>query len=153
MRDEILSPEPSPDDLEPALDERVAGPNPAGTDVIGEEGGLRPRHLDDFVGQRELKEHLGIILEAARRRGQSVDHLLFAGPPGLGKTTLAQIIARELGVNFRATSGPVIAKAGDGMARWREHLFAFMARNASPLPDFFRIPRNRIVELGAVVEI
>ena len=113
MRDEILSPEPSSDDLEPALDERVAGPNPAGTDVIGEEGGLRPRHLDDFVGQRELKEHLGIILEAARRRGQSVDHLLFAGPPGLGKTTLSGIVAAELEVGLHVTSGPALDRAGD----------------------------------------
>ena len=62
------------------------------------EAGLRPRHLDEFVGQRELKEHLHIVLEAARRRGQAVDHLLFAGPPGLGKTTLAGIAAVGLGI-------------------------------------------------------
>jgi Holliday junction DNA helicase RuvB len=74
---------------------------------------LRPRRLDDFVGQTELKEHLAIILEAARGRGQASDHLLFAGPPGLGKTTLAHIVAAELGVRLHVTSGPAIERAGD----------------------------------------
>ncbi|MCB0991840.1 MAG: Holliday junction branch migration DNA helicase RuvB [Acidimicrobiales bacterium] len=75
--------------------------------------GLRPRRLDDFVGQAELKERLNIVLEAAKRRGQAADHLLFAGPPGLGKTTLAGIIANELGVGMHITSGPAIERAGD----------------------------------------
>jgi Holliday junction DNA helicase RuvB len=74
---------------------------------------LRPRTLDEFVGQRELKEHLAIILEAARRRSQAVDHVLFAGPPGLGKTSLAGIIATEMGVGLQVTSGPAIERAGD----------------------------------------
>src|ERR687893_31702 len=77
------------------------------------EAGLRPRRLDDFVGQAELKEHLRIILEAARRRGQAADHLLFAGPPGLGKTTLAGIVAAEMGVGLHVTSGPALERAGD----------------------------------------
>jgi Holliday junction DNA helicase RuvB len=77
------------------------------------EAGLRPRALADFVGQRELKEHLTIVLEAARRRGQAVDHLLFAGPPGLGKTTLAGIVATEMGVHLHITSGPALERAGD----------------------------------------
>jgi Holliday junction DNA helicase RuvB len=107
VRDELLSPEPGPEDL--AVEQALA----SGTDVIGEEGGLRPRNLDDFVGQRELKEHLQILLEAARRRGQAADHLLFAGPPGLGKTTLAGIVAAELGVVLHVTSGPALERAGD----------------------------------------
>lgn len=74
---------------------------------------LRPQRLVDFVGQRQLCENLSVFVEAARKREESLDHVLFYGPPGLGKTTLAQIVARELGVGFRATSGPVIAKAGD----------------------------------------
>ena len=74
---------------------------------------LRPKSLDDFVGQQAARENLRVFIEAARGRGDALDHVLFFGPPGLGKTTLAQIIAREMGVGFRATSGPVIAKAGD----------------------------------------
>ena len=74
---------------------------------------LRPKTLDEFVGQKAARENLRVFIEAARRRGDALDHVLFFGPPGLGKTTLAQIIAREMGVGFRATSGPVIAKSGD----------------------------------------
>ena len=74
---------------------------------------LRPQTLDDFVGQAAARENLRVFIAAARGRGEALDHVLFHGPPGLGKTTLAQIVARELGVGFRATSGPVIAKAGD----------------------------------------
>ncbi len=77
------------------------------------ESGLRPRTLADFVGQRELKEHLDIVLEAARRRSQAVDHLLFAGPPGLGKTTLAGIVATEMNSHLHVTSGPALERAGD----------------------------------------
>ncbi len=70
---------------------------------------LRPKTLDDFVGPRAARENLRVFIDAAKARGDALDHVLFFGPPGLGKTTLAQIIARELGVGFRATSGPVIA--------------------------------------------
>ena len=78
-----------------------------------DETSIRPQQLADFVGQRRMRANLEIFVQAARDRGTAMDHVLFHGPPGLGKTTLASIVARELGVNFRATSGPVIAKAGD----------------------------------------
>jgi Holliday junction DNA helicase RuvB len=74
---------------------------------------LRPKKLNDFTGQSELKENLAVFIESAKKRNETMDHTLFYGPPGLGKTTLAQIISSELGVNFRMTSGPVLAKAGD----------------------------------------
>ena len=87
-----LSPQRRPDDIDTAL---------------------RPKGLDEFIGQQALRENLGVFIAAARGRGEAMDHVLLHGPPGLGKTTLAQIVARELGVGFRATSGPVIVKAGD----------------------------------------
>jgi Holliday junction DNA helicase RuvB len=77
------------------------------------EASIRPQTLDDFVGQRQLRDNLRVFIEAAKSRREALDHVLFYGPPGLGKTTLAQIVARELGVGFRATSGPVIQRAGD----------------------------------------
>jgi holliday junction DNA helicase RuvB len=77
------------------------------------ETSLRPQRLSEFIGQQQARANLAVFIEAARTRREALDHVLFVGPPGLGKTTLAQIVARELGVNFRATSGPVIAKAGD----------------------------------------
>jgi holliday junction DNA helicase RuvB len=77
------------------------------------EASLRPQKLAEFIGQEQARKNLSVFISAARGRHEALDHVLFVGPPGLGKTTLAQIVARELGVNFRATSGPVIAKAGD----------------------------------------
>src|SRR5256884_1641831 len=77
------------------------------------EATLRPKRLAEFVGQQQARENLSVFIEAARARREPLDHVLFVGPPGLGKTTLAQIVAREMGVGFRATSGPVIQKAGD----------------------------------------
>jgi Holliday junction DNA helicase RuvB len=96
---------------EPGTPERLVAGQTVRED--GPDLGLRPQGLAEFVGQQAEKENLRIFIEAARQRGEALDHVLFHGPPGLGKTTLAQIVARELGVSFRATSGPVIAKAGD----------------------------------------
>jgi Holliday junction DNA helicase RuvB len=88
-------------------------PAPVGSQEELDEVGLRPRRLSEFVGQRELKEHLTIVLEAAKRRGQAADHLLLAGPPGLGKTSMAGIVAAEMGVHLHITSGPALERAGD----------------------------------------
>ncbi|HEX7821395.1 MAG TPA: Holliday junction branch migration DNA helicase RuvB [Sphingobium sp.] len=92
MTTPLLSPQRKPEDVDAAL---------------------RPKSLDEFVGQAQARENLRIFIQAARARGDALDHVLFFGPPGLGKTTLAQIMAREMGVGFKATSGPVIAKSGD----------------------------------------
>jgi Holliday junction DNA helicase RuvB len=92
-------------------DYRLVTPNRRGDDAS--DTLLRPQRLSEFVGQEQARHNLSVFINAARKRGEALDHVLFVGPPGLGKTTLAQIVARELGVGFRATSGPVIAKAGD----------------------------------------
>jgi len=92
---------------------RVVDPMPSNGAEELEEVGLRPRSLSEFLGQQELVEHLGIVLQAARQRRQPVDHILFAGPPGLGKTSLAGIVATEMGAGFRITAGPVLTRAGD----------------------------------------
>ncbi len=101
--------------VDPAFHEQ--GPDGAGGTTVatgdGAEKSIRPLSLEEFVGQAQLRANLRVYIDAARNRGEALDHVLLFGPPGLGKTTLAQIVSRELGVSFRATSGPVIARAGD----------------------------------------
>ncbi len=91
----------------------LAGTAQPDDDAVDFEVGLRPRRMDEFVGQEQLKERLAILVEAARGRGEALDHVLFSGPPGLGKTSLAGILAAEMGAQFRATSGPALERAGD----------------------------------------
>ncbi|MCX7374621.1 MAG: AAA family ATPase, partial [Alphaproteobacteria bacterium] len=93
------------------MSERLSDPEKREED--GNDNALRPQTLADFTGQRVACDNLSIFIQAARVRGEALDHVLLHGPPGLGKTTLAQIVAKEMGVGFRATSGPVLQRAGD----------------------------------------
>jgi Holliday junction DNA helicase RuvB len=108
VREEFIDPR-----IDPRIDSELLRPKVEDVVEESEESGLRPKSLSEFVGQRELKEKLTIVLEAARRRSEAVDHLLFAGPPGLGKTTLSGIIAEEMSVRLHITSGPALERAGD----------------------------------------
>jgi len=117
---------------------------------------LRPKLLGDFVGQPQACSNLRVFIEAAKGRGEALDHLLLSGPPGLGKTTLAQIVARELGVNFRATSGPVIAKAGDLAALLtnlepRDVLFIDEIHRLSPVVEEILYPAMEDFELDLII--
>ncbi|TPE53783.1 Holliday junction branch migration DNA helicase RuvB [Amaricoccus solimangrovi] len=133
--DPTLRPEPLPEDTDRAL---------------------RPRALDEFIGQRAARANLSVFIESARRRGQAMDHTLFHGPPGLGKTTLAQIVARELGVNFRMTSGPVLAKAGDLAAiltnlDTRDVLFIDEIHRLNPVVEEILYPALEDFQLDLVI--
>ena len=117
---------------------------------------VRPQSLNEFVGQTKVKKNLRVFIEAARLRAEALDHVLFAGPPGLGKTTLAQIMARELGVNFRATSGPVIAKAGDLAALLtnledRDILFIDEIHRLSPAVEEILYPAMEDYQLDLII--
>jgi len=117
---------------------------------------IRPASLADFVGQAAARENLKVFITAAKTRGQALDHVLFVGPPGLGKTTLAQIVARELGVNFRATSGPVIAKAGDLAAlltnlEERDVLFIDEIHRLSPAVEEILYPAMEDFQLDLII--
>ncbi|MET3794858.1 Holliday junction branch migration DNA helicase RuvB [Aquamicrobium terrae] len=117
---------------------------------------LRPQTLDDFVGQAAARANLKVFIEAAKGRGDALDHVLFVGPPGLGKTTLAQIMAREMGVNFRSTSGPVIAKAGDLAALLtnledRDVLFIDEIHRLSPAVEEILYPAMEDFQLDLII--
>ncbi|MFT7105773.1 MAG: Holliday junction DNA helicase RuvB [Yoonia sp.] len=133
--DPTLRPEPQPEDSDRAL---------------------RPQTLDAFIGQQDARANLSVFIESARRRGEAMDHTLFHGPPGLGKTTLAQIMARELGVNFRMTSGPVLAKAGDLAAiltnlEARDVLFIDEIHRLNPAVEEILYPALEDFELDLVI--
>ncbi len=125
--------------------------------LTGDDGpALRPQSLDEFVGQAAARANLRVFIESARRRGEAMDHTLFHGPPGLGKTTLAQIMARELGVNFRMTSGPVLAKAGDLAAiltnlEARDVLFIDEIHRLNPAVEEVLYPALEDFELDLVI--
>ena len=121
-----------------------------------DDAALRPQKLADFVGQPKARANLQVFIHAARARGEALDHVLFVGPPGLGKTTLAQIVARELGVNFRATSGPVIAKAGDLAAlltnlEARDVLFIDEIHRLSPAVEEILYPAMEDYQLDLII--
>lgn len=120
------------------------------------ETSLRPQRLDDFVGQEAVRANLKVFIEAAKNRNEALDHVLFVGPPGLGKTTLAQIMAKELGVNFHSTSGPVIAKAGDLAAlltnlEERDVLFIDEIHRLSPAVEEILYPAMEDFQLDLII--
>src|SRR6187200_2860166 len=117
---------------------------------------LRPQRLTEFIGQEQARANLSVFVDAAKARKEALDHVLFAGPPGLGKTTLAQILARELGVNFRATSGPVIVKAGDLAALLtnledRDVLFIDEIHRLSPAVEEILYPAMEDFQLDLII--
>src|SRR5580693_8361901 len=121
-----------------------------------DETALRPQVLADFTGQEAARKNLQVFIQSAKSRGEALDHVLFVGPPGLGKTTLAQIVARELGVGFRATSGPVIAKAGDLAAlltnlEQRDVLFIDEIHRLSPAVEEVLYPAMEDFQLDLII--
>src|SRR5438309_4103236 len=133
---------------------RIITPERREDDVA--EASLRPQKLSEFIGQEQARANLGVFIEAARARGEALDHVLLVGPPGLGKTTLAQIVARELGVNFRSTSGPVIAKAGDLAAlltnlEERDVLFIDEIHRLSPAVEEVLYPAMEDFQLDLII--
>jgi Holliday junction DNA helicase RuvB len=129
---------------------------PEFTTADASEASLRPLALDDFIGQKQARENLRIFVQAARARGEALDHVLLHGPPGLGKTTLAQIVSRELGVGFRATSGPVIARAGDLAAiltnlQPRDVLFIDELHRLSPAVEEILYPAMEDFQLDLII--
>ena len=135
-------------------DERIVEADFSGEDAG--ETGLRPQRLDDFIGQQQVRANLRVFIAAARARDEALDHVLFVGPPGLGKTTLARIVARELGVGFRATAGPVIVKSGDLAAlltnlQERDVLFIDEIHRLSPAVEEILYPAMEDFQLDLII--
>ncbi len=136
-------------------DDRLVNPAPVDDDVQYE-AGLRPRTLDDYIGQPSVRENLHVSITAAKQRGEALDHVLLHGPPGLGKTTLAYVIANELGVSIRSTAGPVIERPGDLAAmltnlQEREVLFIDEVHRMSPAIEEILYPAMEDYELDIVI--
>jgi Holliday junction DNA helicase RuvB len=147
---------PKPDSAKDATQtpDRVIAPERREEDEL--ESSLRPKRLVEFVGQKQARENLSVFIEAAKTRGEPLDHVLFSGPPGLGKTTLAQIVARELGVGFRATSGPVLVRAGDLAALLtnlepRDVLFIDEIHRLNPAVEEILYPAMEDFELDLII--
>src|SRR6201997_238265 len=134
--------------------DRIVAPERGEDDTL--ESSLRPKRLAEFVGQKQARENLSVFIEAAKTRGEALDHVLFSGPPGLGKTTLAQIVAREMGVGFRATSGPVIQRSGDLAAlltnlQPREILFIDEIHRLAPSVEEILYPAMEDFQLDLII--
>ena len=145
---------PSKTNLAPAGTTRLVTPEQGEDDAL--ETSLRPKRLSEFVGQAQARENLSVFIKAAKARHEALDHVLFSGPPGLGKTTLAQIVARELEVNFRSTSGPVLARAGDLAAiltnlEPRDVLFIDEIHRLNPAVEEILYPAMEDYELDLVI--